>query len=81
MIRFKSSPVELRGATLKKSKNGNSYVLINIEDENGEHYQFFSADEYILQNGFNKGDLVHLVCEFSLYNREVRLSVVEMIKA
>lgn len=80
MITMKSSPVELRGAVVKQTKNGKSFVLLNVENENGEHYQFYSPDTNVVSNNFKKGDMVVLVCSYTVFDRQERLSVVGLEK-
>lgn len=82
MILFKSAPVELRGATAKQTKNGNHYALLNVENKDGKAFQMYVKDPSIITADFKKGDMIHMTCSYSTFDRaeSVVVTAIEKVK-
>ena len=73
--------VELRGVVNKFTKSGTPYFLVNVEDNEGNPYQFYCKDFNALEQGLKKGDLVDVDFEYKKYNNEESLVIHKLYKS
>lgn len=82
MLTVKSTPLELRGISNKRSKNDKIYYVINVESADGSPHALYCPNADALPAGMKKGDMVNVTFDVSYYrgNEKLVVSRVEVAK-
>ena len=76
-----SATLELRGVANKVTKQGTPYYLVNLEDNEGNPYQFYCKEFSALEPGLNKGDMVNVDFLYKKFDKQETLVVHKLTRA
>lgn len=75
MLILTAKNLELRGVAHKLKKDGSPYYLLNVEDNEGNPYQFYCKDSDCFAKDLQRGAIVDVTFIYRKYERDIFLSV------
>lgn len=80
MLTLTARNLELRGIANKQNKDGKTFYLINVEDDEGSPYQFYTGESSVFEQALKRGDKVAIDFEYRTFQRELSLKVLSVRK-